>query len=175
MGNPRGVRRDFDRLEQRRLAAVGLFREGLNNSEIGRRLGVCNQTVSRWRKVHRERGLGALRQAGRAGRKPLLGAADEERLVGLLLEGPQSHGYPTPLWTCERVGHLIQREFGVRYHAGHVWKILRGLNWSPQRPRGRALERNEERIREWKQQRWPALKKKPKRKGAPSSSSMKAG
>jgi hypothetical protein len=33
------------------------------------------------------------------------------------------------------------------------------LNWSPQRPKGRALERNEEAILEWKRRTWPALKK----------------
>jgi transposase len=52
MGNPRGVRRDFQALEKRRLAAVKLFGEDFNNSEIGRRLKVCNQTVSRWRKQY---------------------------------------------------------------------------------------------------------------------------
>ena len=48
MGNPRGVKRDFEALEQRRLLAIKLFGEGLNNSEIGRELKVANQTVSRW-------------------------------------------------------------------------------------------------------------------------------
>ena len=38
MGNPRGVKRDFEALEQRRLLAIKLFGEGLNNSEIGREL-----------------------------------------------------------------------------------------------------------------------------------------
>jgi len=47
MGNPRGVKRDFEALEQRRLLAIKLFGEGLNNSEIGRELKVANQTVSR--------------------------------------------------------------------------------------------------------------------------------
>jgi len=47
MGNPRGVRRDFDALEKRRMAAVRLLATDLNNSEIGRRLKVCDQTVSR--------------------------------------------------------------------------------------------------------------------------------
>ena len=32
---------------------------------------------------------------------------------------------------------------------GHVWKLLRALKWSPQRPVGRARERNEQAIREW--------------------------
>ena len=72
MGNPKGVRRDFEALEQRRLAAVKLFGERLNNSEIGRRVKVCNQTVSRWRKQYQAGGKAALRKAGRAGRKPRL-------------------------------------------------------------------------------------------------------
>jgi transposase len=98
-----------------------------------------------------------------------------ERLIARLLEGPEKLGYETPLWTCDRVGHLIQEEFGIRYHSGHVWKILRQLNWSPQRPAGRALERNEEAIAHWKRKTWPEIKKKPKKKGARSSSSTKAG
>ena len=49
MGNPRGVRRDFQALEKRRMAAVKLFGEDLNSSEISRRLKVCNQTVVSFR------------------------------------------------------------------------------------------------------------------------------
>src|ERR1039458_5832298 len=36
MGNPKGVRRDFDALEQRRFAALRLLRQGLNQSEVAR-------------------------------------------------------------------------------------------------------------------------------------------
>jgi hypothetical protein len=52
---------------------------------------------------------------------------------------------------------------------------LRQLNWSPQRPVGRALERDEEAIEHWKRKTWPAIKKKPKKKGERLSSSTKAG
>ena len=173
MGNPRGVKRDFVALEQRRFEAVKLFDQDLNNSEIGRRLKVSNQTVSRWRKQHQQGGDVALRRAGRAGRLPGLNAADHARLVDLLQQGPERLGYETPLWTCERVAHLIERNFQLDYHPGHVWRILRQLNWSVQQPVGRALERNEALIDDWKQQRWPEIKKKPKKRGARSSSSTK--
>jgi len=141
----------------------------LNNSEIGRRLKVSNQTVSRWRKEHQEGGNAALRAAGRAGRLPCLSEADKTRLVELLLQGPERLGYETPLWTCPRVADLIQQSFGVEYHPGHVWRILRQLNWSVQQPVGRALERDEARIGDWQHRRWPEIKKKLKKKGAPSS------
>ncbi len=174
MGNPKGVKRDFKALEKRRFEAMRLLDQGHNQSETARRLKVARQTVSAWRRQYREQGAAGLRQAGRAGRKPLLDAAQRERLTSLLLEGPQAHGFPTPLWSCPRVARLIGDEFGVDYHEGHVWKILRALDWSPQRPVGKARERNEEQIRTWKRKTWTRIKKKPTTKAVRSSSSTKA-
>jgi len=146
MGNPKGLKRDFGALEKRRFEAIRLIEQrGLNQSETARRLQVARQTVSQWQRQYRQQGAAGLRQAGRAGRKPLLDAAQLERLKSLLLDGPEAHGFPTPLWSCPRVARLIADELGVRYHEGHVWKILRALDWSPQRPVGKARERNERR------------------------------
>ena len=143
MGNPAGVRRDFDALEKRRFQAIRLYERGENQSSIARQVKVVRQTVARWVQQYRAQGKSGLRKAGRAGRKPRLSAKDLQRLDTLLLQGPERLGYETPLWTCPRVAHLIEQEFGVRYHEGHVWKILVSLGWSPQRPVGRARERNE--------------------------------
>ena len=74
--------------------------EGLSQSEAARRVKAAQQSVSRWVSEHGERGAAGLRKAGRAGRKPLLDATQLERLETLLLEGPEAHGFPTPLWTC---------------------------------------------------------------------------
>ena len=99
---------------------------------------------------------------------------DLRRIERGLKRGPQALGYESGLWTSARVAHLIEKECGVRYHAGHAWRILRQLGWSCQRPAGRALERDEEKIRRWKQKRWPELKKTRKTRAARSSSSTKA-
>jgi len=174
MGNPAGVRRDFAALEKRRFEAIRWMEKGLSQAETARRVKVVRQTVGRWARQYRQDGRASLQRAGRAGRKPLLREQDRQRLAQLLLQGPQALGYETPLWTCPRVGHLIEQEFAIRYHEGHVWKVLVGLGWSPQRPTGRARERNEERIRIWKKKTWPAIKKKPGGKAGRSFSSTKA-
>ena len=83
------------------MAAVALFAENLNNSEIGRQLKVSNQTVSRWRKEYQAGGKAAMKKAGRAGRKPLLSAEQRQRLTKMLLAGPEKAGYETPLWTSQ--------------------------------------------------------------------------
>ena len=114
MGNPAGVKRDFKALAKRRFQAANLLEKGeLNQSEVARRLHVCRQTVSRWAEELWTGGREALKGAGRAGRKPELTEADRDRLQELLLQGPEKLGYETPLWTCARVAHLIDNEFGV--------------------------------------------------------------
>src|ERR1700745_1753263 len=159
MGNPAGVRRDFDALEKRRFAAMHLLEEGLNQSEVARRVKVARPTVARWAQERRSKGKRALKKAGRAAPRPLLKDKERKRLVERLLEGPERLGYETPLWTCPRVAHLIEQEFGILYHKGHVWKILVSLGWGPQRPTGRARGRHEAEIRTWERKKWPAGKK----------------
>ena len=73
---------------------------------------------------------------------------------------PRSFGYSTELWTLQRIALLIEKEFGVHYHIGHVWKLMsHELGWSCQKPERRATERDEEAIERWKKKTWPAIKK----------------
>jgi transposase len=167
MGNLAGVKRDFNALEKRRFAAVKLLEAGVHQSEVARRLDVHRQSVSRWAITLRKQGRQSLRQAGRAGRLPRLTAAQKEVLKAALVKGPQAYGYDTALWTIGRVAALIKEQTGCEYHPGHVWKILRNLGWSSQRPVGRALERDEAAIEHWKKRQWPAIKKKPFGKSGP--------
>ena len=50
MGNPAGVKRDFEELEERRLRAHSLLQAGLSDAEVARQLGVHRQSVGRWKK-----------------------------------------------------------------------------------------------------------------------------
>ena len=162
-------------LEHRRKQAGRLFAAGkMIPAAIARHLKVSRQSVSRWYREWERGGVRALKGAGRAGRKPRLTDADLRRIERGLKQGPEALGYSTSLWTAQRAAVLITEVCGVRFHPGHVWRLLGQLGWSCQRPAGRALERDEAAIRRWKQQRWPVLKKKPSSKARPSSSSTRA-
>lgn len=161
MGNPAGVKRNFDVLEKRRLHAAKLLKEGIHEAEVARRVGVHRQSVNRWARQLSESGISGLKKAGRAGRRPRLSESDLGKIREALKRGPEALGYETSLWTAWRVADLIERECGIRYHSGHVWKVLKRLGWSCQRPTTRAMERDEDAIRQWKKKRWPELKKKP--------------
>jgi len=173
MGNPAGVRRDFAALEERRMEAARLLRQGLSQSQVARELGVHRQSVSRWARELEQSGVRGLRKAERTGRPAKLTPAQLRDLERALERGPEAFGF-SGLLTAGRVRDLIEYRTGVRYHEDHVWRILRKLNWTCQRPSGRALERDEESIRQWKRVDWPRIKKKRSASGARSSSSTKA-
>lgn len=163
----------FQKLEERRFLAARLLRQGVPQAEVARRVRASRQSVSRWAQQLEQGGRRALRKADRAGRKARLSAADLRRIERGLKRGPEALGYETSLWTSWRVAHLIETACGVHYHPSQAWRILQQLGWSCQRPAGRALERDEAKVRQWKQRRWLEIKKNAKNKAASSSSSTK--
>ena len=154
-------RRDFAALEVRRLQAAPFFSQGLTQAAVARRLQVSRTSALRWYRAWRQHGRRALRAAGRAGRKPRLNARTRQRLTAALLAGATAWGFSTNLWTLERVRTVIWKTCRVRYHPHHVWRVLRALGWTRQRPARRAQERDEAAITGWVRHRWPQVKKTP--------------
>lgn len=74
---------------------------------------------------------------------------------------------PTERWTLRRVAHLIHRNFGVRYHPNYLAVRLHQLGLSPQQPRTRAEQRNDELVEAWLKRDWPRIKRGLERTGGP--------
>jgi transposase len=165
-----GSGRDFAGLEERRRKAAKLFAKGKTQAEVSRELGVSRQSVSRWHTDWQAGGNGALKGAGRAGRLPNLDKRQLAKVAAELTKGPLAHGYATDMWTLQRVAEVIEATTGVSYHPGHVWKLLRQMGWSRQRPARRAVERDDDAIARWVKEDWPRVKKTPDA-GTPGSAS----
>jgi transposase len=138
-----------------------MFEQGATQAEVARSAGVSRQTASRWYHAWRAGGAEALRRPERLGRPPRLSAAQVRAVEQALLKGPRANGFANDLWTLARVGTVIERLTGVRYSTAHVWRMLRAMGWSLQRPARRATERDEAAIARWKRERWPKVKKTP--------------
>ena len=165
------VRRDFEAMEQRRTRAAAMFERGATQADVARELEVSRQSVSRWYADWRAGGPSALKAAGRAGRMPRLTERQLGEVDRALRRGPRAHGFATDLWTLDRVVAVIEATTGVRYHPGHVWKLLRDkLGWSRQRPARRAVERDDDAVARWVAEKWPRIKRGPVDAGRGSSS-----
>ena len=132
MGNRAGVRRDFEGLEERRLRAAQLLREGVPQAEVARQVGAHRQSVSRWEALLKRGGLRALKKAEHAGRQARLRPEELRRIEKGLKRGPEALGYETSLWTAWRVAHLIEQECEVKYHPVQAWRILRKIKGKSQ-------------------------------------------
>jgi hypothetical protein len=87
----------------------------------------------------------------------------KRRLPDYLWHGPEAYGFRGEVWTCARVAKVIEEEFGVSYHRGHVSRLLKELGWTPQVPITRAIQRDEEAIERWRTEVWPALQEQARR------------
>lgn len=154
-------RRDFSGMEQRRLKAAKLFQRDVAQAEVAHQLEVSRQAVHVWFTAWKKDGKKALAAAGRAGRKPKLTKAQLQRVEKALLKGPRANGLDADLWNLPRIAEVIARITGVRYNPGHVWRVMRTMGWSAQKPQPKARERDEAAINHWKSRTWPAIKKKP--------------
>jgi transposase len=147
-------------LEKRRRQAIQLLKAGKNLSAVASAISSSVSSVFRWYQAYQTKGLKGLQPQPTPGRPPKLTKAQRGKLEKLLLKGPLAAGYRTDMWTLQRVAEVIDRQFGIRYHPSHVWKLLASMKWSCQKPERRALQRDEEKIAHWKRYQWPHIKKR---------------
>ena len=145
----------------RRLQAVVLNSEGRTSGELAEILKAPRSKVSAWLSLYHTHGVEGLLEGYRPGRPSHLTEEHRCRLGDILDSGPVAYGLDTGIWTSPMLAWVIEEEFGVSYHPGHVRKLLRHMGFSVQRPR-RILSRADTAAQNrWHRRTYPSLKKKP--------------
>ena len=149
-----------EQMEERRFAAMELLRcKKWSQAEIGRRLGVSREAVSKWARALDQKGKRGLRRRRAPGRPRRLSVQQQRELKRLLKAGARAAGFSTERWTLLRVHQLIEDTFHVHYHFRSLGPLLRQLGFSTQLPQPKAREGDEEAIRAWLRKDWPRIKK----------------
>ncbi len=157
-------------MELRRLRALALKRDGWKQQAIATVLGVTKGAVSQWMSAVREQGDEGLCAHPHPGAVAKLTEEQRAQIPEFLTHGAEAYGFRGEVWTCARVARVIKQEFSVSYHRAHVSRLLKALEWTPQKPIERAAQRDEARITQWREERWDELKKRRGVSGAPSVS-----
>ena len=149
--------------EIRRWRALELKRDGWLQKDIAKALGVTPGAVSQWMTAVQSQGADALYAHPRPGAAPRLSLAQKRLLPDFLSHGAEAYGFRGDVWTCARVAKVIEVEFGISYHKAHISRLLKALDWTPQKPIRRAAQRDETEIALWRAEIWPELKKERQR------------
>ena len=118
----------------RRIHAVVLNADGRTSSEVAEILKAPRSKVSEWFSNYEAYGVDALLEGYRSGRPAFLDEAQRTALADIIESGPVAYGFDCGVWTSPMVSRVIETEFGVAYHPGHVRKLLHAMGFSVQRP-----------------------------------------
>ena len=109
----RGLPTPSDWQEARRWQALALKQQGWQQQPIAQALGVTKGAVSQWMATVREYGAEGRRARLRSDAPARLNSRELHRLPELLAKGAEAYGFRGEVWSCARIGKLIERVFGV--------------------------------------------------------------
>jgi transposase len=148
----------------KRLQAVILNSRGHSSGELASILSAPRSKVSEWLSLFEEYGVEGLLEGYRSGRPALLTQEQLMALYDIVESGPVAYGLDSGIWTSPMIAHIIEEEYGILYHPGHVRKLLHKLGFSVQRPKRVLALADEEKKDQWHRKTFPNLKKKRKKK-----------
>lgn len=157
----------------KRIHAVLLNHDGKTSGEIASLLQSPRSSVSEWLKKYEDHGYTGLLEGHRPGRPCELSEDHKIDLADIIDSGPVAYGFPGGVWTSPMITKIIQEEFGLEYHPGHVRKILSQIGFSVQRPKRLLAKADPKAQSRWKRYTYPNIKKKRTMKAPIFSSKMK--
>ena len=148
----------------KRIQAVLLNSQGRSSGDLAAILQAPRSKVSEWLANYETHGVQGLLEGFRSGRPSRLTVPQMVDLSDIVESGPVAYGFDSGVWTSPMIARVIEQEFEVLYHPGHVRKLLHQIGFSVQRPRrvlARADAAEQDRWHRWT---FPNLKKSPKPK-----------
>ena len=129
------ARREPDRAAAARMFAIANAMEGMTRAEAARLAGMERQALRDAVLRYNAEGLAGLHDRPRPGSKPRLDEARRAALRQLVLDGPEVETTGVSAWTLAGLCREVETRWGVRYHAGHMSKLVRALGLSRQKAR----------------------------------------
>ena len=141
-------------------------KNGKSQKEIGEIFGLSQSAVSKI-VISERAGTPKPKQETR-GVKSKLTDTDHKQLKEHLSKKPSEYGYK--VWNKWSVQSLIKDKFGVKYHENYIYKIMRRIKFSSQKPQLKDYRKNPEKVAEFKQKKALQIKKSGVRKSTLSLS-----
>ena len=158
---------DHKTLEEIRTRAVEQVQAGASPEMVIKALGFSRSCIYTWLALYRSGGWGALKARVLRGRPMKIRPAQMKWLYATVTgKSPLQFRFEFALWTREMIRMLLREEFSLKLSLTSVGRLLRQLGLSCQRPLFRATEQDPERVRRWRDEEFPLIRRMAKEAGA---------
>lgn len=143
----------------KRLHAILLNHGGRTSGDISKLLQVDRSRVKTWLRKYEQLGYESVLEGQRTGRPPQLSEKQKSNLGDIIDSGPIAYGFLSGVWSSIMIARVIEEEFRVSYHPGHVRKVLYSLDFSLQRPKRHLAKADPNKQNRWTRYTYPTIKK----------------
>jgi len=144
-------------LEHLRKQSIRLWKKGKKVADIAIDFGVSNRAVYYWINTYKKKGLRGLNKRKAPGASRKLSFEEIAHLLRLLKKTADHYGFETPLWNCKKIQQLIRDKLNIVIDVSNVWRLLKKLKLSPQKPKRQAVEKDEKEVKRWIKEEWPKI------------------
>lgn len=163
MNHQDGRKISRETLEYLRMRAIILWKKDRKPHDIADDFGIGKSAVYNWISTYKKKGKQGLMRTTAPGASPKLSHTQRKRLVKLLEQSADTYQFDNPLWTCKRIQLLILHRFGTKLDISNIWRLLRDMGLTAQKPKRSAMEKNEKEVEEWIENEWPKIQDNAKR------------
>jgi len=154
-------------LEEIRIRAVLQVEAGESPEAVIKALGFDRTCIYRWIAAYREGGLDALKAKKIEGRPRKLSGKQLQQLYTLIVKNtPMQFRFAFALWTSGLIRELIRKKYGVALSEVSVWRLLKKMGLSPQKPLFRAYQQDPIKVDTYLKEEYPRIKRRAKAKKA---------
>ena len=150
-----------------RMQGVKLVNAGIPARTVAEHFSVSVRVVFKWMADFSKGGQDALLAKEGAGRPPKVNEEQLQWIADTVRDQtPDQLGFEFGLWTLRIIGQIIERQFNMTLSLPTLGKVMKRLNFTPQRPLYRAYEQDPALVQRWHSDEFPGLQARAKAKGA---------
>ena len=158
---------DHKTLEEIRIRAVERVQAGESPEVVIQVLGLSRSCIYTWLARYRAGGWGALKARALKGRPLKMQPAQMKWVYQTVVgKSPLQFRFEFALWTREMIRLLLREQFQLKLSLASVGRLLKQLGLTCQRPIFRATEQDPQRVRQWREQDYPAIREEARLCGA---------
>lgn len=135
------------------------MQQGKSPEEVIAALGMTRCCIYNWLAAYRSGGWDALKAKKLYGRPKKLTGKQMELIYKIIIQGnPQQYRFGFALWTLSLIQKLIYMKLGIKLSTASVWRLMKQLGLTCQRPLFRAYQQDKKAVDNWLRFTYPKIR-----------------